>query len=264
MSTNMLAQTTIQDAPRPAFPGLIADMSPVRIKSGVSAAHKTTSIAIVATASTLYRVTINGTMFDYTSGGGGPSATTAGIAAGLVAAINAGSEPVHATGSDTPIIVTSTLGGAAGNYTLTVTGPLTPTVTVPGGEDLPYGRFVCMDVNNAYDRAVKLPSTAADITSARGIGVVCTDNYTSVSDDAPIEAAPGFAMANILEVGRIWVQVDVAVTKGDDAYVRFDATGLGPGSFTKSGGGAALARACFDSSSRTVDGKLLAIVKLNR
>ena len=260
---NMLAQTTIEDEPRPAFVGLIADMSPIRVKSGVSASRKSTSIAITATASTLYQVVVNGTTFEFTSGAGGPTATTAGIAAGLVAAINAGSEPVNASGSDTPITVASTIGGAAGDYTLTTVGPLVATETSPAGEDLPYGRFVCMDTDNPYDRAVRLPNAAADITSARGLGVVCTDNYTRASDVAPLDAVPGFSMANVLEVGRVWVQVDVAVVKGDDAMVRHDASGLGPGSFTK-GAGAAVPRACYDSASRMIDGKLLAIVKLNR
>lgn len=257
---NMLAQTTIEDEPRPAFVGMIADMSPIRVKSGVSAVRKVASVAIVAQNTTLYRLTINGTPFDFTSGAG---ATTAQIAAGLVAAVNAGTEPVTAAGADTPITLTADI-GTPSDFTLAVTGPLTPTVTTPAGGDIPFGRFVCMDSGNSYDRAIKLPSLAADITSAKGLGVVCSDNYTRASDDVPIESVPGFSMANILEIGRIWVEVDQAVAKGDDAYVRFDATGLGPGSFTKSGAGAALPRACYDSASRMIDGKLLAIVKLNR
>lgn len=259
---SMVAQSTIEDEPRAAYVGLIADMSPIRVKSGVSASHKTVSIAVTAVPLTDYTVTINGTVFTFRSGGGA-LATTANITAGLRDAINAGSEPVTATGADTPLVVTSRVPGAAGDFTLTTGANLVATTTASQGPALPYGYFVCMDPDTAYDRAVKLPAAAEDVTGGRGLGVVCTDNYTHVGDEIPTESVPGWSMANILEVGRVWVEVDTAVKKGDDVSVRFDSAGNGPGSFTK-GAGAVVPRATYDGDSRTIGGKLLAIVKLNR
>lgn len=68
--------------------------SPTRIAIGRRGTSDVTTITVnTAVASTKYSCTINGTKFEITSGG---SPTPALIAAALVAAINAGSEPVTA------------------------------------------------------------------------------------------------------------------------------------------------------------------------
>jgi hypothetical protein len=258
---SMIAQTTIEDEPRPAYPGMIADMGPIRVKSGVAATRKTVSIAVVPANSTAFSVTINGTVFSITSD---IDATDGEVTSALRDSINAGSEPVTATGAVSPLIIKSSIDGEDGDFTYAVSAGLTATLVAPQGGGLPFGRFVCMDELSTYDRGVRLPSTAADVTGGRALGIVCADNYTRAADGTP-DAVPSYSMANVLEVGKIWVETEVPVKKGDSAYVRYGATGLGPGSLTNVATGAAeMTHAVFDGDSRVVDGKNLAILYVNR
>lgn len=266
--TDFVAQSSIENEPRVAYPGLLANMAPGdRVKSGVCTSRKLVSVAVGASNSQVYTITINGTDFAYTADG---SATTAEIVLGLKALINAGDEPVLASGVDTPLVLESTIDGPDGDFTYADsagTGTLTETVLVVQDQGLPFAKFVCMDERSTEDRAVRLPRLSTDVTTQRGVGVVICENYTRVSDGSPAETAPAHSMVGLLEVGRIWVHVEEAVSKGDDAYVRYAAGGSGLGSFRKSTGtseAAALPRACFDSDSQTIDGVVCAILKLNR
>jgi hypothetical protein len=264
--TDYAAQTSISDEPRAAFVGMLADMGPTKTKSGVATTRKLVSVAVTADNDDVYTITINGTPFVYTADG---SATVAEVVLGLKALINAGDEPVLASGTTSPLLIESTIDGAAGDFTYSdgVVGvaTLTETVLVTQGEVLGFGKFVCADERSTNDRAVRLPRLSADVTSQLGLGVVICENYTRIVDSTL--SAPANSMVPVLEQGRIWVAVEEAVAKGDDAYVRYAAGGSGLGSFRKSTGtseAAALPRACFDSASRTISGVLMAILKLNR
>ena len=84
----------------------------------------TITVSIVAD-STLYTVTINGTPLSFTSGIG---ATNNSIIAGLLAAVNAGAEPVTASGVST-LVITADVAGTA--FTDTVTTNLSTSTTTP-------------------------------------------------------------------------------------------------------------------------------------
>lgn len=99
-----------------------APVAPESILIARRATADTVTVTPTAVNSTAYTVTINGTAFTFTSDG---TATVAEIVAGLVAAINAGSEPVTATNSTTHVTlnpdVASTYYSVAVNANMTIT-----------------------------------------------------------------------------------------------------------------------------------------------
>ncbi|TRZ52460.1 MAG: hypothetical protein D4S01_02915, partial [Dehalococcoidia bacterium] len=92
------------------------------IRSGVNNSKKYVTIAITAVDSTKYEVTINGTLYDITSGSG---TTIAAIATALTADINAGSEVVTAIDGVTALLLQADEGGV--DFTLVVGANLVAT-----------------------------------------------------------------------------------------------------------------------------------------
>lgn len=141
-------------------------------KSPTNVAQVSRVTVATVTNSSLYRVIINGVNFDYTSDG---SATDAEIVAGLVAAINAGSEPVTAAPNGTDK-VDLTADNSGESFTLSVGDvKLTPsTVTANVGiasaileamqEDRDWYALVCTDITD-----VTVKEAAKTIESLRRI-----------------------------------------------------------------------------------------------
>lgn len=221
-----------------------------KIRSGVSAQTKQVSIAVTAVNSTLYTVTINGVVFSYTSDG---SATTAEITAGLRDAINAGSEPVQAVGSDTPLVINAL--DYQNEFSHAVGANLVATVTAVG-QEIPVGVAVCMDETSSHDQAVRLPTASADITGFRFLGVVLNDLAKEAYGGQANNRKQTYHFNTELPVlsdGEVWVVVEEAVAKGDQAFVRY-ASGSGGsqlGAFRKSADtatAAAAARCVYESA----------------
>jgi hypothetical protein len=213
--------------------------------SAMSATRKLVSVAVTAANSQDFTVTINGTDFTYASDG---SATTAEITVGLKALINAGSEPVLASGTDTPLLIESTIDGVSGDfvseYAAGGAGDLVETVLVAQSQEVPFGKFVCMDERSSEAQAARLPRSSADVTTGVHFGVALEDRAREDNG----AAFPANTMFPVLKFGRCWVEVEQDVTKGDAAYVRYAAGGSGLGSFGNSAGSserAALARAVY-------------------
>lgn len=201
-----------------------------KISAKVNANHKIVSIAVTAANSTVYTVTINGVPFTYTSDGSG---TTAEITVGLAAAINAGSEPVRASGADTPLIVESS--NDYPNFTHAVGANLVATVT-QSGQEIPCGVFVCMDEGNTDEQAARLPAASGDVTGGRALGVVLNDVAKTEYSVSRKQTFHMNSMFPVLEDGVVWVRVEEAVAKGDAAFARY-ASGSGGtqlGAFRKS------------------------------
>lgn len=253
-----MPQLSYQQDPEIGVAGQLADNGPFDVMSGMSATRKLVSVAVGASNSQTYTITINGTDFTFVADG---SATTAEITVGLRDAINAGDEPVLATGTDTPLLIESTIDGAAGDFTYADsagTGTLTETVLVVQGQEIGFGKFVCLDERSGEDQAVRLPRRATDITGGRHLGVVL--------DDRAREDHEGDFRANtmipVLVEGRVYVEVEQAVTKGDDVFVRFAAGGSGVGSFGNTSGTserAQVPRAVYRTSAASGE---LAVVEL--
>lgn len=234
----MTVQLSYDNEPAVAVAGMLADDGPSNVLSGLSNTRKLVSVAITADNDDDYTITINGTAFLYEADG---SATTAEIAAGLVAAINAGDEPVLAIGTDTPILIESLLDGPAGDFTysdaVVGVGTLVETVLVEQGQEIPFGKFVCQDDRNidsvgsdfgdACDFVVRLPRQSTDVTSNRALGVALCDKAREENSGA-FRAS---TMVPVLTKGRCWVEVEEAVTVDSTVHVRYAAGGNGIGSF---------------------------------
>jgi hypothetical protein len=257
----MSIQTSI-DYPKIAVAGMKADTSN-EILSGYFVVNKLVSVAVGASDSQVYKVTITPTgiapiVAQFTAGVG---TTTALITVGLVAAINtAAGAYVVAKGSTTPFTIESRGLNFTAAYSAG-TGTLTETVVTQGSPSAPPG--VLLVINEAgnfgpLDYAVRLPKATADVT-ALAFGVTTL----TVGTESGLHSSPG--MADCLRQGRIWVAVEEPVTAGDPAFVRFAAGAGGSqlGAFRKSADSAssvALPNAKYLTDS-TTDG--LAIVQVD-
>lgn len=228
-------QTTFTQDPQPGVEGARAYLrASDKIRSGVHAKHKTVSIAVTAVNSATYTVTINGVVFAYTADG---SATTAEITAGLRDALNAGGEPVRASGADTPLIVEASADSE--DFSHAVGSNLVATVTA-AGQEIAVGVGVCMDETNTDEQAVRYPAAAGDVTGFRFVGVTLNDlakvAYAGQGGVRNRQFYHTNTMLPILQDGVVWVRVEEAVAKGDQAFCRY-ASGAGGtqlGAFRKS------------------------------
>jgi hypothetical protein len=260
-------QDSYAERPEVAKAGMPADTGVVDDLSGMASSRKLVSVAIVAANDAVYTITINGTPFEYTADG---SATTAEITVGLRNLINAGSEPVTASGTDTPLLIESDLFGEDGDFTYADSatgGSLTETVLVAHGQEIPVGVHVCLDDNssqNGPDLPIRLPRQATDITGGDALGCVLYDQSREAFLDANDNPAyRAYTMIPVRAMGRVWVKVEEAVTKGGAVYVRYAAGGNGPGSYGAAAGSSerALLPNAKYLSSASADG--LALLKLN-
>ena len=264
-----MIQTTYSERPDSAKAGMRADTGFNDVVSGLSASRKLVSVAITADDEADYTITINGTDFDYTSDA---DATTAEIAAGLVAAINAGDEPVTASGTNTPILIESDIDGDDGDFTYadsaSGTGALVETVLVAQGQEIPVSRHVVLDERSdasAPDFPVRLPRQATDITGGRALGCVMYDaareGFLDENDDPAFRSN---TMIPVMHEGRVWVQVEEAVTRGGAVYVRYASGGNGLGAYGAAAGSSERALLPGAKYLSSADANGLAILSLNR
>lgn len=244
---NHAIQTAFTRSPAIGFAGMVAKESRLlAANSRLAASRKLASVVVTAVNSDTYTLTINGTDFTYTADG---SATTGEIVLGLIALINAGSEPVTASGTDTPLLIESKIDAPFGNdlsdttaagrrisgdfsITESETNLATPVILVEQGQEIPFGVGVCLDERSTDRQAVRLPRVAADVTGLSFDGVTMAD-FAKTSYSAKYHRN---SMISVLRKGYIFVVVEEAVVKGDQPYVRY-ASGSGGtqlGSFRKS------------------------------
>ncbi len=231
----MAIQDSIASAPAIGFEGMLADCGYHDVLSGLASSRKRVSVAVVAANSAVYTITINGTAFEFTADG---SATTAEITVGLRDLINAGSEPVLASGTDTPLVIDSTIDGPAGDFTYSDSatgGSLTETVLVTQGQAMRVGKVVVLDNTvtdlGPVDYAVRSPRLATDVTDGLALGIIVEEFAV---EQLPASAAAysdtltlgGNTLVNVLHEGRCYVKPESAVVKGAAVFVRF-ASGAG-------------------------------------
>lgn len=213
-------QTSVQTAMDIGLPGQLCDSAENLILTYANYSKKLDTVTITA-ADTTTTVTINGTAFTVTTDG---SDTKAELAAALHALINAGSEPVtsYYTATNEYLQVESDVAGT----TTTVVGTANCTITAVVGNSaaIGFGIFVCQDPQD-QDKA-RSPIASTDITAsgtALGFTVhtqAVVQNLTSTGSNGSDGYALGEAMS-VLRKGRIYVQVEDAVTAGNDVYVRY-------------------------------------------
>lgn len=140
-------------------------------------------------------------------------------------------------------------------------------------ERIPFGCFVSLGTDK--DEQVKLPALAADITDVKAKRGVCVHDHSN--ENVQDGLAPGVEAkkpVNVMQKGRVWVEVEQAVSPSDPVYVRFANDGGGAGATDQKGifrkdaddsvaaAAALLSDARWYKSSQTVDGKLLAVLEL--
>ena len=217
----MTVQTTYDQDPAVAAVGMLAYVrSDDEILSRTSAVRQLEEVTVdTAVNSTQYDVTINGTTFSFTSDA---SATKTEIRDGLVAAINGGSEPVtaEANASDTFYVESDNYGDDE-SFTISVGSNLSVAQLAAQAQKAGFGKMLVTD-DRGDDDQVRLPRVAAEITGNAREGVAIRDR----AKESNANEYPTQASVAVLREGEIWVEVEDAVSKDGDVYVRY-ASGSG-------------------------------------
>lgn len=215
-------QTSVNNYMSEALEGALADLANKDVKNYVNNSKKYVLIAVTADNNRVYTVTINGVAFAYTSDS---TATQAEIVDGLVALINAGSEPVTAIDGGNSLYLRADVAGT--DFTLAVTATyLVATTLIANAQTIGFCKFVCQDEETGMDSKARLPRQAADITglAALGIAIHSQNNEQALAGSTN----PGYAFGtemNVCRKGRVWVRPEVAVVAGDPVYVRYTVNG---------------------------------------
>lgn len=241
----MAIQTTFPTKPGYGFAGMLADSSFTDKISCKFARQKLYTLTPTAVDSTVYKVRIATDLesefssnvlgqdyvtYSFTSGG---STTATLINAGLIALINAGSQPVVASGTTT-LVIKSKIGQNFLVDSVGSTGVIATVETQPFVNALPIGVLVVIDATvtpvGPIDIACRLPTATGDVTGTGALGVVLEKRSSESLNYR------GNTMVTVLAEGRVWVVVEEAVNAGDAAFVRFAAGAGGTqlGAFRKS------------------------------
>lgn len=128
-------------------------------------------------------------------------------------------------------------------------------------ERIPFGRLVSLGTDK--DLQVILPAVAGDITSIKAKrGVAIHDHSNENAQDGLDAGVEAKKPVNVMEKGKVYVEVEEAVTPSDDVFVVFSGD---KGIFRTDANtdkAAQLADARWVRSSESVDGKLIAVLQL--
>lgn len=231
-------QTSHSQLPNQAIAGMFADSGLQDVISRVNAAQQLYSVVVTTEYnSQTFRVTIDGTNYDYTSDS---TATKAEIAAGLKALIDAGDDAVT-----TELFTTSEANDSfyiendsfETEVTVTITNPangvLTLTELVDHEDSIQFGAVVVDDDRQTADSLTgklaqcRLPRLATDFSSRHVLGVAMADISKVTRLSAPYGGFSAGDSVPILRKGRIWMSVEdvSSVVQGGLVYVRHVASG---------------------------------------
>jgi len=216
-------QTTVESAMTIGLPGQLADLANNDIVSRVNGSKETHLITVTA-ANLATTLTVNSTGF--TVNVGAATLTVAALGALLVAAINAGSEPVTATDlEDGTFYVRADVHGTA--FTTTGTTNCSTATVIENEDTIEFGKFVTEDTWTGLNDAAHLPLSAAEITDAKlGVGVtVHTQALEQAASGSTNVGYAAYSSMSVIRKGRVYVGVEDAVTKGGGVYVRYTASG---------------------------------------
>jgi hypothetical protein len=219
-----MTQTSVEERMEVGMPGMLTDSRDNTVITGINNSKQRTSVVIDA-ADLETTLTINGTPFTVNVGGGARTKTE--LRDDLIAAINAGSEPVTASIKDADeLYVDADVSGTA--FTYVDTANVTSTLVLPNETNVPFGVFVSLNneagqqsTDSSGRRLVHLPRTGTDVTDpgfALGIAL-----HTQAVENALTGDDLGYdpqSAVSILRKGEVWVQVEDAVSEGGQAYVR--------------------------------------------
>lgn len=261
-----MSQTTYLDNQEAGFPGMLADNIHTDIVSRINNSKQTISTTITA-ADLSTTLTINGTAFNVNSGAAVKTKTE--LRDLLIAAINAGSEPVTASINDADeLYVEADVSGTAFTYADTLN--VSSADLILNETSVEFGQVVTQD-NEAgtKEKRAHLPMIATDITNEKKVLGVAIHQHT-VMQNKPTVNNKGYepqSAISVLKKGNVWVETEVVVTTTDDVYVRYSASGSEKrGAFRNdadTADAAILPNARFAQDSVVIDGKNMTIVNIN-
>jgi len=214
-------QTSVETGLAIGLPGQIADLAFCDITSRVNGSKQLVLVTVTAPnlATTL---TINATAFTVNEGAAVKTVTE--LAAMLVAAVNAGSEPVTATDLlDGTFYVRADVHATA--FTAAGTTNCSVAAKVLNEDTICFGKLVAEDVWSGLNLTAHLPSLAAEITTVGLVAGITV--HTQALEQAAANAVgyAAYSSMSIMRKGRIYVAVEDAVTRGGTPYVRYTASG---------------------------------------
>ena len=215
-----MSQTSVEAEMEIGMPGQLADSGPNDVITGINNSKQRISTVIDA-ADLSTTLTINGTAFNVNSGAA--SLTKTELRDLLIAAINAGSEPVTASIKDADeLYVDADVSGVVFTYADTVN--VTSTDVILNETNVPFGSFVSLNDEGQQTgdrRLVHLPQAATDVTNARvAMGFAL---HTHAVENALTGDNLGYepqSAVSILRRGRVLVQVEDAVVAGGQVFIR--------------------------------------------
>jgi hypothetical protein len=269
MPVGFIAQSAIADRLSRGYRGQLASAAPHHIGHGLNTTRQSVTFTPTAANATAYtlRIVSGGVTTDYTFTSDADG-TQAEIVDGLVAAINAGTQPVTAVDNNTTLSLISDFYTPEFAFTVTSVGAgvLTASAAVAQGAEIGDGFFCVYDATISSDpMAVRVPVSSGEVTGVIAAAGFClADNFTSVRSSFG-QVGPG--MVNLVRKGHVIVAVEEAVTANTAVYVRYAAGGQGPGVCGAGAGTserALLNGAVYRSASFAVPGGLLgAVVEIN-
>jgi len=215
-------QTSVLDNMAVGLPGQLADIGYNEIDTFTNGSMQLDEITITA-ANLLTTLTIDGTAV--TVNAAAAVLTTAQISALMVIAVNAADLGVTAVvGSTTAkLYVRADVHGTG--FTAVGTTNCSVTHLVLNEATIPFGVLVVRDTFSGQVKSAHLPSLTAEITTlGTCLGVTV---HSHANEQAILNASnPGYAANSAMSVlmkGRVYVQVESAVTVGGIPFVRFSA-----------------------------------------
>ena len=215
-----MSQSTVEAELEIGMPGQLADSGPNDVLTGINNSKQRSDVTITA-ADLATTLTINGTAFTVNSGAA--SLTKTELRDLLIAAINAGSEPVTASIKDADELhVDADVSGVA--FTAVGTTNCSVAAIILNETNVPFGVLVSLNNDGQQSgdrRLVHLPQGATDVTDAKlAMGVAL---HTHAVENALTGVNLGYepqSAVSILRRGRVYVQVEDAVVEGGAVYVR--------------------------------------------
>lgn len=214
-----MSQTSVESAMAIGLAGQLADSGFHDIITRINNSKQRVDVTITA-ADLATTLTINGVAF--TVNVAAATLTVTELRDLMIAAINAGSEPVTASINDADqLYVDADVSGVA--FTAVGTTNCSVADVILNELNVPFGVLVVEDTTGLSDDRAHLPQVTGDITTVGKVAGVAVHNHGVEQNKGGVNNLgyePQSAM-NVLRKGRIYVTVEDAVVKGGLPFVRF-------------------------------------------
>lgn len=215
-------QTSVESSMAMGYPGQLADLTNHDIATAYNTSKQLEDVTITA-ADLATTLTINGVAFTVNSGAATKTKTE--LRDLLIAAINAGSQPVTASIKDADeLYVTADASGTG--FTIAGTTNCTVANVIPNSllASIPFGILVSLN-DNQGEGLIHPPQAAGDVTTLL-LGIAL---HTHAIENVLTGAETGYtagSAVSVLRKGRVYVSVENAVVQNGAVYARHTASGV--------------------------------------